>query len=121
MLTMMVTLYYWIRENEYAPRSWREGVAANLFKKGDKADPGNYIGITLLSTVGKTFRKILNDRMGTMVENKDNMSEGQAGFRPYRSCVDHVYTLGKKIQGRKDRGLTTYCFFLGVPKAYDTL
>ena len=36
-------------------------------------------------------------------------SEGQAGFRPNRICVDHVHTLGKIIQGRQDAGLTTYC------------
>ena len=36
-------------------------------KKGDKVVPGNYGGITLLSTVGKTFVKILNDGMGTLV------------------------------------------------------
>ena len=56
-----------------------------------------------------------------MLEKDEKISGGQAGFRPYRSCVDHVYTLGKIIQGRKDAGLTTYCFFLDVQKAYGTL
>ena len=93
----------------------------NLFKKGDKADPGNYKGITLLSTIGKTFCNILNDRMGTMMEKEENISEGQAGFRPNRSCVDHVHTLGKMNQGIKDARRTTYCFFLDVQKAYDTV
>ena len=32
---------------------WREGLIVSLFKKGDKEDPGNYRGITLLSVVGK--------------------------------------------------------------------
>ena len=69
MLTMMVTmLYNYIWKNEYAPKRWREGVAVNLFKKGDKADPGNYRDITLLSAVGKTFCKILKDRTGTTLE-----------------------------------------------------
>ena len=55
-----------------------------------------------------------------MMEKEEKGSEGQAGFRPNRSCVDHVYTLGTIIQGRKDAGRTTYCFFLDVQKAYDT-
>ena len=50
---------------------------------------------------------ILNDRMGTMMEKEDNVSEGQAGYRPNRGCVDQVYTLGNTYQGRKDAGLTT--------------
>jgi len=29
-----------------------------------------------------------------------------------------VHTLGKIVQGRKDAGLPTYCFFLAVQKAY---
>ena len=66
MLTMMVMLYNWIWKNEYALKRWKEEVAANLFKKGDKADPGNCRGITLLSTVGKTFCKFLNDRTGML-------------------------------------------------------
>ena len=53
---------------------------------------------------------------------KDKMtSEERAGLRPNRSCVDHVYTSGKIIQGRKDAGLTTYSFFLDVQKAYYTV
>ena len=102
MITMMVLLYNWIWKNEYKPKRWREEVVVNLFKKREKTDPGNYRGITLLSTVEKTFCKILNDRVGTMLEKEEKISEGQAGFRPNRSCVDHVYTLGKIIQGRKD-------------------
>ena len=56
-----------------------------------------------------------------MLENEENISEGRAGFRPNRSYVDYVYTLGKIIQGREDARLTTYCFFLDVQKAYDTV
>ena len=49
-----------------------------------------------------------------MLEKEEKISEGQAGFS--HSCVDHVYTLGKIIQGRKDAGLTTYGFFLDVQR-----
>ena len=58
MLTSVVTMYNWIWKNENAPKRWREGVVVNLFKKGDKADPRNYRGLTLLSTVGKKFQDL---------------------------------------------------------------
>ena len=118
MLTMMVMLYNWVWKKEYAPTRWG-GVVGNLFKKGDQADPGNYREITLFSSVGKTFCMILNDRMGTMSEKDEKISEEQAEFRPNRSCVHHVCMLSKIIQSRQDAGLTTYCFFVDVPKACD--
>ena len=54
-LTRAVCSVVW--REETIPRQWGEG---NLFKKGDREDPGNCRGITLLSVVGKTFRKVLN-------------------------------------------------------------
>ena len=42
----------------------------------------------------------------TNLEKDEKLSEGQAGFRPNRGSVDHVYTLGEIIQGRRDAGLT---------------
>ena len=56
-----------------------------------------------------------------MLEKDEKISGGQAGFGPNLSCVDHVYTFGNILQGRKDAGLTTYCFFLDVQKAYGTV
>ena len=47
-----------------------------------------------------------------MMEKEEETSEGQAGFRPNRSCEDHVYTLGTIIQGRKDAGRAMCSFFL---------
>ena len=86
-----------------------------------KTDPGNYRGITLLNTVGKVFCKLLNDRMVGVLEKERRISEGQAGFRKERGCVDHVFTVGRIIQGRKKEEEPTYCFFLDVQKAYDTV
>ena len=39
-------------DNEYALTRWR-GVVVSVLKRGAKADPGNYGGITLLSTLRK--------------------------------------------------------------------
>ena len=65
---------------ELVPPKWREGLIVNLFKKGDKEDPGNYRGITLLSVVGKVFCKIVNDRLVQHLESGGFVYEGQAGL-----------------------------------------
>ena len=63
MVDLLQQLFSVIWREEIVPPQWREGLIVNLFKKGDKEDPGNYRGITLLSVVGKVFCKMLNDRL----------------------------------------------------------
>ena len=53
MCEMLLALFNLVWDNEYAPSYWREGLIVSLFKKGDREDPGNYRGITLLNVVGK--------------------------------------------------------------------
>ena len=45
----------------------------------------------------------------------------QAGFRFDRSCVDNIFILNEVIQGRLQEGKKTFCFFLDIKKAYDTV
>ena len=74
-----------------------EGRSSSKLIQGDKANPGNYRGITLPSTVGKKLCTICNDTRGPVMGKEDKISEGQAVFIVNRSCVDHVYTLLGKI------------------------
>ena len=59
MVDLLEQLFSVIWQEEIVPRQWRKGLIVNIFKKGDKEDPANYRGITLLSVVGKVFCKIL--------------------------------------------------------------
>ena len=54
-MCLLEQLFSVVWREELVPRQWREGLIVNLVKKGDKEDPGNYRGITLLSVVGKVF------------------------------------------------------------------
>ena len=58
MVDLLEQLFSVIWQEEIVPRQWREGLIVNIFKKGDREDPANYRGITLLSVVGKVFCKI---------------------------------------------------------------
>ena len=52
MVDLMHQLFKVAWHEETVAKQWEEGLIVNLFKKGDKKDPGNYRGITLLSVVG---------------------------------------------------------------------
>jgi hypothetical protein len=81
----------------------------------------NYRGITLLSTVGKVFVTILERRLSRWCEQKKVIVQEQAGFRPGRTTVNHIFTLAEIIQRRKKEKKSTYCCFLDIKKAYDTV
>ena len=55
MVYLLEHLFRVVWHEEVVPKECREGLIVNLFKKGDKEEPGNYMSITLLSVVGKVF------------------------------------------------------------------
>src|SRR5579871_1132198 len=78
-------------QNETPPSDWKDGVIFKIPKKGDLSNCNNWRGITLLSIPGKLFCSILMERLRTSVDAR--LREEQAGFRPHRSCTDHIFTL----------------------------
>ena len=81
MVDLLEQLFLVIWQEDIVPRQWRDGLIVNIFKKGDREDPSNYRGITLLSVVGKVFCKILNNRLVQCLDKEGALHEGQAAFR----------------------------------------
>jgi len=50
------------RENSI-PNEWRHAVITPIFKKGDRREPKNYRGISILNTCYKLYSKILNMKL----------------------------------------------------------
>ena len=55
--------------------------------------------------IGENYCKDFGRYNGNNGGQEEQISEEQAGFRPNRSCVDIVYTIGEIFQGGKDVGL----------------
>lgn len=64
-----------------------------LYKKGNKEEPKNYRGISLLSTGYKIHMDILRMKLIEELEGKNCLPEGQAGFRSKMSTMDNIYIL----------------------------
>ena len=79
MKNFYLKLFNGIFDSGIFPDSWAEGLIVPIYKKkGNKDDPNNYRGITLLSCLGKYFTSILNSRF-EKVSNK-LISNIQAGI-----------------------------------------
>ena len=72
MVDLLEQLFSVIWQEEIVPRQWRDGLIVNIFKKGDRENPANYRGITLLSVVGKVFCKILKNRLVQCLDKKEH-------------------------------------------------
>ena len=56
-------LFNKIFEGKGFPEEWKWGVLQPIYKnKGDRSDPSNYRGITLLETINKIYTGILAKR-----------------------------------------------------------
>ena len=98
---------------------WVESIVVSLPKKGDLTDPGNYRGISLMSTCLKIACVILSRRINEAAEAARRFSPSQAGFRRLEECITHAACLVEAIQRRRLAGLPTFGLFIDLKKAYD--
>jgi len=61
-------------------------VLCPVYKKGDKMDPKNYRGISLLNTSYKILSNLLLNRLKPFI--KEIIGEYQAGFMVGKSAID---------------------------------
>ena len=118
-LNHLLYLFNQIWQNESPPQQWKNGIIVKLPKKGDLSDCNNWRGITLLSIPGKVFLSILLQRLRNAID--ETLREEQAGFRPHRSTIDHIYTLRTIIEESTERQSKLMINFVDFQKAFDSL
>lgn len=104
---------------ESIPISWKEGIVVTIPKKGDLRQCSNWRGITLLNTVNKLLSSLILQRMSPVVETI--LRKEQAGFRPGRSCVDHINTTRIIIEQSIEYNSSLYLLFVDFERAFDTV
>ena len=72
------------------PDDWRDSNVTPIFKKGSKADPGNYRPVSLTCGVGKSMERIVKSEIVSHVEKNGLMSKSQHGFRSGRSTQTNL-------------------------------
>jgi hypothetical protein len=104
------------------PRNMEVSQVIALFKKGDRAEPGNYRGISLIEIVLKVVTDIVISRVYKHLEEADPpaLVVEQGGFRQRREAVAQFVALYESCKRRSLVGKRTYVLWTDFRKAYDT-
>ncbi|GFR65448.1 reverse transcriptase SR3-right [Elysia marginata] len=108
-----------VRTSGKYPIDWKEGHLVKIPKKGDLSRCEHYRGITLLSTPGKVFNRVLLNRIKAATDPK--LRDEQAGFRSNRSTTDQIATLRIVVEQSLEWNSPLIVNFLDYKKAFDSI
>jgi hypothetical protein len=94
----LTKLFELVWNTENVPDNWGESIIVPIFKKGDKRLCENHRGISLTPVITRILASIILRRLTAARET--DIREEQAGFRPGRGCVDHIFTLRQILEQR---------------------
>ena len=116
---MLHQLFGNIWETVTFPVDWMQGILVKVPKKGDLTECGNWRGITLLCISLKVLCKVILNRIQEKIDA--TLRRQQAGFRPGRSCVDHIATLRIILEQVNEFQDSLLLVFVDFEKAFDRL
>lgn len=99
------------------PGEWKLSYISSIYKKGDRKNCGNYRGISVLSSIGRLYGRILTKRL----EQQTSITEEQSGFRSGRSCVDNLFCIKQLMDKSIAHGSELHLIFVDLKKAFDSV
>ena len=101
------------------PLSWKIALVSPIFKKGNREHCNNYRPISLLSCIGKTLEKCVQQRTLTYLTQNELITPHQSGFIPGDSTVYHLLNLYHDLCSAMDNNNTAHAIFFDISKAFD--
>ena len=90
-----------------------------IFKKGNKADPGNYRPISLTNILCTITESFVKDAIYKHLQSNNILTNFQHGFRCKMSCITQLLEVTEFLTKRYDEGLSTGVIYLDFQKAFD--
>jgi hypothetical protein len=108
--------------NGTVPSILKKTIIKCLYKgKGTKSKCTNYRPISIISSTSKIFEQIMYHRLSSYLENTNQLSENQHGYRKSRSTQSAVVELANYIRKACDEKLITGLVFVDFGKAFDSI
>lgn len=107
---------------QYFPKAWREANVIPILKHGKSPIvTSSYRPISLLSSLGKLFEKILKEKIYKFIEENELIPKEQFGFRPLHNTTQQIKRITKYIKTSLTEKSSTALVLLDVEKAFDTV
>ena len=103
------------------PEELKQGLIKPIFKKGEKQLCSNYRPITILSTLSKTFEKVMYTRLNSFLMKNNILSSNQFGFQKNKSTNQALIQLITCIVDSIDTNQKSLAIFLDIIKAFDNV
>lgn len=122
LLLLLVGIFNAALANAHFPAAWKGATVIGIAKPGKpRSSPASYRPISLLSSLGKLYERILLRRILSFTAQNNIIIDEQFGFRSGHSCVQQVHRITEHVLDGFSRfsGLKTGAIFLDVAKAFD--
>ena len=103
------------------PDDWRNANVVPIYKKGSKAEPGNYRPVSLTSVTGKLLERLVKNDIDAHIENNNLIKDSQHGFRRGRSTQTNLVEFLNVTTKWHDKGKCYDVFYLDFSKAFDVV
>jgi hypothetical protein len=100
-----------------SPLEWRCAIIVTLFKGKCNKEWKNYRDISLLSTPGKVYKRVIIERVWEITEM--HIRDEQSGFRKGRGCLDQVFMLRCVCEKYLEKQTEVFVAFMDLQKVYD--
>ena len=106
----------------YIPTAW-ELATLHMLLKPDKLPSltTSYRPISLMSSIMKLFKCVIEQRLHSYLEDIDFINKYQSGFRQNKSTNDHLFRLSQSVMESFKRGEHVVAAFLDVEKAFNNV
>ena len=101
------------------PEDWRRANVTPIFKKGSKADVGNYRPVSLTSVLCKAMEGILKDAIMDHLISNELLGQSQHGFLAGKSCLTNLLEYLNVLTRLVDEGHSVDVLYLDFSKAFD--
>lgn len=112
-------LFNFSLSNSTVPTLWKQANVTPVFKKDDPSEVSNYRPISLLSSVGKAFEKLIHRYVFNFFRDHQDITTLQSGFVPGDSTVNQPVDIYNTFCEALDLGKEVRVVFFDISKAFD--